>query len=331
MAHMPEPVVIRKSPIVIIWNLIAVQFAASGIYFLAASIAYYAEIWRGLPWADSVSFQVAQVAFVFLVEVALIFYIFLMWWRQTIRLTDEQLQEHHGVLLRRHRFTPRSRIASAVFRQNPFSKLVHYGTVLLYDEQGSVLAKLGSMPEPEEFVALLMGRTKNEHTPVVPKDPRILLEGDEHEKLERKSTFRWDLNGAKVNRNLERSAMKTVAAFLNSDGGHLLLGVGDDHSSVGLEHDYATLVRKDADGFTNHFGNIFNTMLGPHLRHLVRLQPFTHDGKECMLVAVAPSGRPAYLNDEGKEEFFIRTGNGTTSLKLSEAAAYIETRWGSKN
>lgn len=331
MAHMPEPVIIRKSPIVIIWNLIAVQFAASGLYFLAASIAYYAEIWRGLPWADSVSFQVAQVAFVFLVEVALIFYIFLMWWRQTIRLTNEQIQEHHGVLLRRHRFIPRSRIASAVFRQNPFSKLVHYGTVVLYDEQGDVLAKLGSMPEPEGLVSLLMGRAKNGHAPVVPKDPRALLEGDEHENLERKSTFRWDLGLGKVNRSLERAAMKTVAAFLNGDGGHLLLGVADDKKTVGLGHDYATLTRKDTDGFINHFGNVFNTMLGPHLRHLVQLRPFTHDDKECMLVTVTPSARPAYLNDEGKEEFFIRTGNGTTSLKVSEVAAYIETRWGDRN
>ena len=49
-----------------------------------------------------------------------------------------------------------------------------------------------------------------------------------------------------------------------------------------------------------------------------------------MLVAVAASPRPAYFTDEGREEFFVRTGNGTTALKVSEAAAYIETRWSNK-
>lgn len=154
-----------------------------------------------------------------------------------------------------------------------------------------------------------------------------LLFGDEHEKLERKSTLRWDLGTEKVNRQLERAAMKTVAGFLNANGGQLVIGVGDDRKVVGLEHDYATLTRKDADGFTNHFGNIFNAMLGAHVRHLVQLKPLAVQGKDCMLVTVAPSPQPVYLSEEGKEEFFVRTGNGTTSLKLSEAHAYIDARW----
>jgi predicted HTH transcriptional regulator len=183
------------------------------------------------------------------------------------------------------------------------------------------------MPEPEEFIGKLVAGGG-----AVPlfSDPHQLLQQDEHEQLERKSTLRWDLKTLTVNRSLERSALKTVAAFLNSRGGHLVLGVADDGAVVGMEHDYATLVRKDADGLVNHFGNLFNAMLGAHLRHLVRVQPFYVKDKACMVVSVAPSDRPVYLADEGKEEFFVRTGNGTTSLKLSEAAAYVESRYRTK-
>ncbi len=159
--------------------------------------------------------------------------------------------------------------------------------------------------------------------------PRLeqLVAADEHEGLERKSTFRWDLAANKVNKTMERSAMKTIAAFLNTDGGHLVLGVGDDRTIVGMAHDYATLARKDADGLVNHFGNTFNAMLGAHLRHLVAVRTVATDEKECMLVSVKPSAHPVYLKEDGTEAFFIRTGNSTTSLKFSEAAVYIQSHW----
>lgn len=157
-----------------------------------------------------------------------------------------------------------------------------------------------------------------------------LVLAPEHERLERKSTLRWDLATGKVNKALEKAAMKTVAAFLNTTGGHLVLGVGDNQTILGIEHDCATLVRKDADGFETHFNNLFHAMLGAHVRHAVQLQPVAIQGKECMLVTVAPSPQPVYLSDEGKEEFFVRTGNSTTSLKLSEAQAYINARWRAK-
>jgi hypothetical protein len=102
-----------------------------------------------------------------------------------------------------------------------------------------------------------------------------------------------------------------------------LLGVGDRGEAVGLEYDYATLPRKDADGLQNHFSNALSAALGPSLRQHVNMRPFTHEGKACMLVAVTAADRPAYVRDQDHEEFFIRTGNGTTPLKMSEAHTYI--------
>ncbi len=160
-----------------------------------------------------------------------------------------------------------------------------------------------------------------------PADPLQLVRTAEHERLERKSTFRWDLRTGTVNKSLERAAVKTVAAFMNSRGGDLLLGVGDRGEAVGLEHDFATLPRKDVDGFQNHFSNVLAAMLGPALRHYVRLQPFMHEGKKCLRVCVRPSDQPAYVADQDREEFFIRTGNGTTPLKMSEANKYITARF----
>ena len=328
---MPENGIVRKSPIVIIRDLLALQFAASALYFLAASLAYFAQVWRSLALDDIISFQVAQWIFVLLAETMIVFGIFFVWWRHSIRVAADRVEEHEGLLWRRHHIIPRRNIGSVEFRQSLLGKLTNYGTVILKDSQGKELARFGSIPDPEGFVDLVTGHQRRvEDAPAPPEDPLKLAEAEEHERLERKSTLRWDLGAGKVNRALERSALKTVAAFLNGSGGSLLLGIGDDRQAIGLEPDYATLTRKDVDGFVNHFGNIFNAAIGPHLRQHVRLRPFTYQGKECMLVAVAASPRPAYFTDEGREEFFVRTGNGTTALKVSEAAAYIETRWSNK-
>jgi len=160
--------------------------------------------------------------------------------------------------------------------------------------------------------------------------PEELVRSDEHERLERKSTFRWDVRAGTVNKALEKASMKTIAAFMNSQGGHLVLGVGDGGEAVGMEHDYASLPRRDADGFQNHFSNVLSAMIGPSFRQFVRVRQFDHEGKECTLVSVRPADRPAYVKDHENEEFFIRTGNGTTALRISEANAYINSRFSTK-
>lgn len=45
--------------------------------------------------------------------------------------------------------------------------------------------------------------------------------------------------------------VKTVAGFLNTDGGTLLIGVGPDLKTVGLDQDYEKVKPKNGDGFVN--------------------------------------------------------------------------------
>jgi len=154
-------------------------------------------------------------------------------------------------------------------------------------------------------------------------DINELLKQGEHEKMEFKASLRWDVKRGQVNKELEKAVMKTVSAFLNSGGGCLLIGINDKNSPLGLEEDFASLSKPDADGFENHFNNIFNSMLGPEFRRLVKLDFENIDGKLVCLVSVRPSQKPAYLKTENGENFYIRTGNVTTSLKMSETATYI--------
>ncbi len=80
-------------------------------------------------------------------------------------------------------------------------------------------------------------------------DLRALIARGESANLEFKSSFRWDLRENKVNRALEAVVLKTLAGYMNSSGGTLLIGVADDGSIVGLDRDYTTLKKPDRDGF----------------------------------------------------------------------------------
>src|SRR3989344_226131 len=172
------------------------------------------------------------------------------------------------------------------------------------------------------LIVFIFIRSMNEEA-----DVNEMLKTGEHEKLEFKTSLRWDMKQNQVNRELEKTVMKTVTAFLNSDGGHLLMGVDDKGKPIGLENDFASLVRQDADGFENHFNNLFKSMVGSEFRRLIKLTFNNIENKTICLINVEPGHKPAYLRTGTGEDFYIRTGNVTTPLKMSEVAAYTSSWW----
>ena len=159
------------------------------------------------------------------------------------------------------------------------------------------------------------------------QDIREVIRQGEHEQLEFKTTLRWDVKRDQISKDLERGVMKTIAAFLNSTGGRLVIGVDDHHQVFGLESDIASLAKQNHDGFENHFNNLFVSMIGPEFRQYVKLSFHYINDKSVSLIQVDQAHRPAYLKTEKGEDFFIRTGNATTALKVSQVAPYISSQW----
>ena len=89
----------------------------------------------------------------------------------------------------------------------------------------------------------------------------LIAEGESDE-LEFKSTLRWDVKEGTVNKKLEDVIVKSVAAFANSQGGALLVGVADDGEVLGLEPDYHSLGGGDRDKFELHVRNLLNQQFG---------------------------------------------------------------------
>src|SRR5690606_31912102 len=69
-------------------------------------------------------------------------------------------------------------------------------------------------------------------------DCKGIIDIGENSNIEFKSTLRVDIKTNKPEKYIEISAMKTIAAFLNTNGGVLFIGVNDDKNILGLTHDF---------------------------------------------------------------------------------------------
>jgi hypothetical protein len=160
-------------------------------------------------------------------------------------------------------------------------------------------------------------------------DPKLapLLLAGEGPRLELKSTLRWDLKENRKSPDIEKAVLKTVAGFLNAEGGTLLLGVADDGSPVGLEADFKTVHKKNRDGFGLFLTDLLLGAVGKDLAPC--LHTFFHlvEDKEVCRVEILPSPRPVFLRDGNDEAFYLRTGNSTRRLSTSEVLAYDKRRW----
>lgn len=167
---------------------------------------------------------------------------------------------------------------------------------------------------------------KNKEIVEDPELKELILIG-ENEKLELKSTLRYDLRENKVNKKLEFVIAKTVSAFLNSEGGILIIGVDDESNALGLEKDIETLSKKDIDGFELHLRNIIKKHLGSNFEKYLKVTFPTIDEKTICKIQIFKSGKPVFATFEGKENFYVRNGNSSIPKNRAEQSEYERLHW----
>jgi hypothetical protein len=154
-----------------------------------------------------------------------------------------------------------------------------------------------------------------------------LLQEGENEDVEFKASLRWDHKERKVNKEIEYAIAKTIAGFMNSKGGTLLIGVSDEKTPVGLEMDYSTLKKKNSDGFILHLTQILNNYVGKEYSAFLSANIVRFEGKDICRIEVLPSNKPVYVVRDGQEEFFLRALASTQPMQIKEAHEYIKMHW----
>jgi signal-transduction protein with cAMP-binding, CBS, and nucleotidyltransferase domain len=150
----------------------------------------------------------------------------------------------------------------------------------------------------------------------------IILQG-ENEKVEFKSTLRFNLHSGKFGREIEHAALKTISAFLNSWGGILVIGVDDEKNISGIAKDQF----ESDDRALLHLTQMIKERIGEHFLQFIQASVERIGQEQIIRIDVNPSNLPAYLTNNQDEYFYIRTGPSTTDLKTSMIYDYIDHRF----
>lgn len=158
---------------------------------------------------------------------------------------------------------------------------------------------------------------------------RSLINQGESSFLEFKSSMRWDFRRDKINKDVERTIVKTIASFMNAESeSTMLIGVSDQGTVVGLTNDYKTLGQKqDRDSFETYLTSRVLEACGSDCAPFMKVTFHNLDNHEICQVTITPSPKPVFVKDDRGEHFYVRTGNSTRLLTTREAIEYHKLRW----
>ena len=156
-----------------------------------------------------------------------------------------------------------------------------------------------------------------------PLDLVEVMGGGESDSVEFKSTLRVNLHTLERDSRMEHAILRTLAGFLNANGGTLVVGVADDGTPVGLS----------VDGFENedkmalHLANIVNSRMGPNAWITMHANFEDYEDDRVLVVHCERARSAVYVTDSGTQHFYVRTGPSTTELNLSQMQEYIRQRF----
>jgi len=218
----------------------------------------------------------------------------------------------------------RKRVKDQLMRIDTTYPSVSFGYVDRVSNESKNIKTLEEQQFPRYYYQRpgLIGEDSQEDIPVAKKElteEEKLVGAGESDKLEFKSTLRWNLQNDRKDKIMEHAVLKTIVGFLNSEGGTLLIGVQDDGTILGIENDHFD----NEDKFLLHFTNLLNDKVGKHYSDNVKWALKSVGEQKVLRVDCTPSTAPVYLKNKSAEEFYIRSGPSTVLLSTSELVAYI--------
>ncbi|MFA5828410.1 MAG: ATP-binding protein [Candidatus Shapirobacteria bacterium] len=152
------------------------------------------------------------------------------------------------------------------------------------------------------------------------------IKGEEDRCMEFKSSLRWDYHQSKVNTELELEVIIEMAAFLNTKGGQVIIGVNDEGCILGLDNDFKTLGKKqNRDGFGLQLDNLISNFLGGGVYPYITLEFQQKNEKDICIIRAKRCNHEVYVGKD--RDFYIRRFKSKVKLNSEEAHRYINENW----
>lgn len=135
--------------------------------------------------------------------------------------------------------------------------------------------------------------------------------------------IRTNLHTGNKDPRMELSVLKTIAGFLNTNGGTLIIGLSDDGTPVGIEPDGFP----SEDRMSLHLVNIVKSRLGPLGMTCIHLHFEDVEDSRVMVVKCSKAASALFVKDGDVERFYIRMGPSTDELSASQTQEYVKQRY----
>jgi type I restriction-modification system DNA methylase subunit len=129
---------------------------------------------------------------------------------------------------------------------------------------------------------------------------------------------------AETAKEVVHSSLKTICAFLNANGGTLLIGVSDSGEVKGLDGDYKLCNKHDKDGFELKLRAMISSRFKPQPLGSVDVAfEELPEGTVCV-VKISPVAKPEVIHLDN--EVFVRDGNQSPSLEGQALTNWVTER-----
>ena len=185
-----------------------------------------------------------------------------------------------------------------------------------------------------------MGKTVNrrperDESPFVTQDVdveqgvRSLLDDGESAVVEFKSTARRNLRTGASDPEMAWAVIKTIAGFINTHGGTLLIGVDDHGQPFGIELDYPLVKGGNRDGWELWLTATVKNALGTMAATDLPVRFCSIESKTIARIDVRPGAEPVFASRKGepREVFFARLNNATEELSGQALLDYRQKHW----
>lgn len=124
------------------------------------------------------------------------------------------------------------------------------------------------------------------------------------------------------------SALKTVAGFMNTQGGIIIIGVDDSGRPCSIDREFPIVCPKGnetIDGWELTFrGKVEQLFLeGPSLQSYIEVDFCIIDSQQVARIAIGPRSRLTFMNLDGQERLYLRVGNRTQNIRLSQIEDFL--------
>jgi hypothetical protein len=321
-------IVIKSSPVVFLGLLVAIELLGALISYILLTWVDLRSFYNQFSLTQHASFSFIVGLVLTTVQILVIVVVFFFWFVESYRVDQKKVSHQRVTFFGTRDLANTQAITEVRIKQSWPGRTFNFGGLELNIlDSVNKPPRLHNIPNPDHYaeqIRLLIRPRQIDIDESIRQPTATLIANGESQYLEFKSSFSWDYRRQSINRALNKAVMKNIVGYMNTTGGIILLGVDDEGQILGLETEFQALPKANADGFENTFNTVFNNMIGAEYHHYVQVDFEVIDDRTVCRILVLPTPEPVFLRLKSDEEFYIRAGNGSQPLTMSQAVSYIQ-------